>query len=122
MFWDSCKGLLDRSLDPGMRTMIRKIAEDTEGVREVKALKTRLTGHQIWSDLIIGVDAELTVEQAHEICERVRGRIAARLRHVGSLSVDAEICETEIEKNRDLSARWRAANLAAGETGLMVKS
>ena len=122
VFWDSCKGLLDRSLDPGMRTMIRKIAEDTEGVREVKALKTRLTGHQIWSDLIIGVDAELTVEQAHEICERVRGRIAARLRHVGSLSVDAEICESEIEKNRDLSARWRAVNLAAGETGLMVKS
>ena len=110
VFWDSCKGLLDRSLDPGIRSMIRKIAESTEGVKEVKALKTRLTGHQIWSDLIIGVDADLTVEQAHAICERVKLRISERLRHVGSLSVDAEICETELESNRDLMERWRASN------------
>jgi cation diffusion facilitator family transporter len=125
VFWDSCKGLLDRSLDPGVRSMIRKIAESTEGVKEVKALKTRLTGHQIWSDLIIGVDANLSVDEAHEICERVKLRISERLRHVGSLSVDAEICDAEIEKNRELSTRWRSSNpnLAPipGETSAAVK-
>ncbi|MEI6985395.1 MAG: magnetosome biogenesis CDF transporter MamM [Rhodospirillaceae bacterium] len=121
VFWDSCKGLLDRSLDPGVRSLLRKIAEDTDGVREVKALKTRLTGHQIWTDLIIGVDADLTVDEAHVICELVKLRIAERLRHVGSLSVDAEICESEIEKNRDLSTRWRSANPAPVATSVLLK-
>lgn len=121
VFWDSCKGLLDRSIKPGMRALIRRIAEDTDGVKEVKALKTRLTGHQIWTDLIIGVDPELTVDDAHDICERVRARITERLRHVGSLSVDAEICENEVEKNRVMSQRWRATNLPTKDATPMVK-
>jgi cation diffusion facilitator family transporter len=123
VFWDSCKGLLDRSLDPNLRLMIRKVAEDTEGVREVKALKTRLTGHQIWSDMVIGVDADLTVEQANEICERVKRRISERFRHVGSLSVDAEICESEISHNRDLYERWRAGNSTVADApGALIKT
>ena len=121
VFWDSCKGLLDRSIKPGMRALIRRIAEDTDGVKEVKALKTRLTGHQIWTDLIIGVDPELTVDEAHDICERVRARITERLRHVGSLSVDAEICENEVEKNREMSQRWRVTNLPPKDATSTVK-
>ncbi|CAK0756096.1 Magnetosome protein MamM [Azospirillaceae bacterium] len=109
VFWDSCKGLLDRSLDPEVRLMIKKIVEATNGVREVKTLKTRLVGHQIWSDIIIGVDAELSVNQAYTICEQVKHRVAERLRHVGSLTVDAEICQGEIEKNREMSSQWRAS-------------
>jgi len=107
VFWDSCKGLLDRGLDPTMREMIRRIVEDTDGVREVKALRTRLVGHHIWSDIVIGVDADLTVDQAHDICERVRQRIVERLHHVGSLAVDAEITQSEIERNSALRTRWQ---------------
>ncbi|CAH2598643.1 Magnetosome protein MamM [Rhodovastum atsumiense] len=108
VFWDSSKGLLDRGLDPGMRAVIHGVVGATEGVREVKSLRTRLVGHQIWSEIVIGVDADMTVEQAHGICEQVKRRVAERVRHIGSLTVDAEICEAEIGKNRELHSQWRS--------------
>ncbi|MEO5374199.1 MAG: magnetosome biogenesis CDF transporter MamM [Alphaproteobacteria bacterium] len=90
VFWDAYKGLMDRSVSSTLRDKILALAVSVTGVVEVKQLRSRLVGQEIWIDMVIGVDGDLSVEQAHAICEAVKALVSGKVAHVGALHVSAE--------------------------------
>ena len=70
---------LDR-IDPAIVTEIEQTAADTPGVLSAHDIRARWVGHRLLAELSIGVEANLTVAQGHEIAEQVEHR----MRHVMS--------------------------------------
>ncbi|MBF0560742.1 MAG: magnetosome biogenesis CDF transporter MamM [Alphaproteobacteria bacterium] len=90
VFWDAYKGLMDRSVGISLLDKVQPLATAVSGVIEVKQLRSRHVGQEIWIDLVVGVDGGLSVEQAHAICEAVKARISANISHIGAMNVSAE--------------------------------
>jgi len=93
VFMDSYRGLMDHTAGDAVQTRMVEAAERVSGVRGVIHLRARYVGQDIWADMIIGVDPEQTVEQAHEICEAVQAAICGKIRRIESLHVSAEARE-----------------------------
>lgn len=77
-YW-SATDLLDR-VDPGLVESIRDVLSSTPGVRWVERVRARRAGRLVLVDAVVGVDPELTTEQAsqvmmeaHRAVERVVG-------------------------------------------------
>lgn len=68
----SINGLMDRALPEADAMKLRAACERTVGVVRVLRMTTRLVGGYAWVDLMIVVSRTLTVNEAHEICQRVR--------------------------------------------------
>ncbi|GAB6051958.1 cation diffusion facilitator family transporter [Magnetospira thiophila] len=97
VFWDSFKGLMDRSLSPKAREGLEKLIATTDGVQDVRYLRSRRVGQEIWAEIVIGVDPEITIDEAYDICDAVKRRILHRVSHVGHLTVNAETGEVSEE-------------------------
>jgi len=59
--------LLDRSAGEAKCKMIREIALQVNGVKDIDLLRTRMFGNNIYVDMDIAVDGQLTVDESHEI-------------------------------------------------------
>lgn len=90
VFWDAYKGLMDRSVDTSLQSQISALARQVDGVVEVKQLRSRHVGQEIWIDMVVGVESDLSVEQAYAICESVKVKISGTIPHIGALQVSAE--------------------------------
>jgi len=79
--WRILLPALNQLVDAGAsrETQERLIAlvNQTEGVKTLHALRTRLIGPGLQVDLHIRVDADLTVRQGHEIAHQVKDRLLA---------------------------------------------
>jgi len=77
--WDiilpSLKQLIDTGASPEDCEKIKTIALESDGVRSVHALRTRYSGSALIVDLHILVDADITVQQGHDISAAVRRAI-----------------------------------------------
>ncbi len=67
--------LTDTGVSRGEQERIRQIALETEGVREVHALRTRIVGNTVHADLHILVDGQMPVQRGHEVSEQVKQRL-----------------------------------------------
>ena len=97
VFMDAYRGLMDHSVPASMCKRIVDAAKDVTGVKGVEHLRTRYVGQDIWADMVVAVDPNVTVEQAHSICENVRLVVCQKIRHVASLHVAADAWEQEGE-------------------------
>jgi cation diffusion facilitator family transporter len=93
IFMDAYRGLMDHTVGEAVRNRLIGAAKAVEGVKGVVQLRARYVGQDVWADMIIVVDPELTVEGAHQLCEDVKAEVCRRLRHVASLHVSAEAIE-----------------------------
>jgi ferrous-iron efflux pump FieF len=69
--------LMDRELPAESRTRIRKLALSHPRARDVHDLRTRRAGSDVFIELHLELEADLNLEQAHEITHEVEGRIRA---------------------------------------------
>jgi len=97
IFMDSYRGLMDHSVSPAMCTKIVRAAEEVKGVKGVEHLRARYVGQDIWADMIVAVEPDVTVEQAHNISENVRSAVCRQIRHIASLHVAADAWEGDGE-------------------------
>ena len=67
-------------IDPSVVSQIQNAALDTPGVVSAHDIRARWIGHRLAAELSIGVDADQTVTQGHQIAENVE----RRLRHAMS--------------------------------------
>jgi len=84
IFMDSVNKMMDRALDPEEEDKIRSLVAETEGVKAVDRLLTRLFGDRSYVEVEIAVDKTLTVEEGHTIAHSVHDRIEAgfpRVKH-----------------------------------------
>lgn len=75
IFKEGVDKLVDKSADEETEKAIHGSIEKTEGVRRIDVLRTRMFGNRIYVDLEISVDADLSLESAHQISETVHDQI-----------------------------------------------
>lgn len=69
---DSVSGLMDAAVDPAQAQLIRQVVSKTAtGALEVHDLRTRHAGHVTFIEFHLVVPGEMTVQEAHHICDRV---------------------------------------------------
>ena len=95
IFMDSYRGLMDHSVPDSMCKRIVHAAEEVAGVKGVEHLRTRYVGQDIWADMIVAVDPDVSVDRAHDICENVRMAVCMKIRHIASLHVAADAWDGE---------------------------
>lgn len=78
--WDALHDLMDRSIDEQEAAAIRQTIVETDGVRGVHDLRTRKMGDMIVVDVHLELDADMTVEAAHDIALAARSRVMQRHR------------------------------------------
>lgn len=99
VFWDSAKGLMDRDIEDTTRNRIKELVEGVEGVEEVKYLRSRYVGQDIFSEVVIGVDSGLSITAASAIAEAVKQNVAKEIQRLGSFQVRSEgISAASMEK------------------------
>jgi cation diffusion facilitator family transporter len=101
-------GLLDEKLAPSQQTVIedclRKHSREVSGFH---ALRTRRAGSQSYIDLHLVMAADISLEEAHEICNRIEVEIKSTL-HEASIIIHAEPCDNECEECYATCSKRRA--------------
>lgn len=75
IFKDAVDKLIDKSCDKETEEAIRKVISQQEGVVQVDQIRTRLFGARIYVDVEISADGSKSLNEAHEIAERVHDAI-----------------------------------------------
>jgi cation diffusion facilitator family transporter len=78
--WDALHDLMDRAVDEEEVDAIRATLRETPGVAGVHDVRTRKMGDMVVVDAHIEVDANLTVEQGHNIAVAARAAVMRRHR------------------------------------------
>jgi cation diffusion facilitator family transporter len=91
-------GLLDEKLPPSQEAVIedclRKHSREVSGYH---ALRTRRSGSQSYIDLHLVLAGDISLEQAHQICDQVEVEIQSALLEA-SVTIHAEPCDNECEQ------------------------
>ncbi len=68
----SVDGLMDRAIDPVDEQRIHQIIKaEADGAIEAHDIRTRMAGRVSFVEFHLVVDGEMTVEQSHDICDRL---------------------------------------------------
>ncbi len=78
--WDALHDLMDRAIDEEEVEAIRATLRETPGVAGVHDVRTRKMGDMVVVDAHIEVDANLTVEEGHNIAVAARAAVMRRHR------------------------------------------
>lgn len=74
---ESLGGLMDEAVAPALQERIREVISTSgDGALEAHDLRTRSAGHVIFVDFHLVVPADMTVERAHDICDRIEEAIS----------------------------------------------
>jgi len=91
-------GLVDARLSPEQETVIKDCIERYPGrVAGFHKLRTRRSGSHHYVDLHLVFDREISLERAHEICDRLEADIKNRLPG-SSIVIHAEPCDERCEQ------------------------
>lgn len=98
--WQIARPALGELVDAGApeqdRERIRAIAMETDGVRQVHAIRTRYVGSGLQVDLHVLVDSAITVRRGHEISGAVKHGLLAEGPDVVDVVVHVEPFEDEV--------------------------
>jgi cation diffusion facilitator family transporter len=78
--WDALHDLMDRAVDDAEVQAIRQTLMETPGISNVHDVRTRKMGDMIVVDAHLEVNANLSVEQGHDIAVAARARVMQRHR------------------------------------------
>lgn len=87
IFKDAVDKMVDHSSDEETERQLYECAMENSGVDRVDMLRTRVFGNKIYVDLEIGVKGTYTLQQAHEIAEKVHDSIETKFPKVKHIMV-----------------------------------
>lgn len=91
-------GLLDEKLPPSQQTAVEaSLRRHDREVSGFHALRTRRAGNRSYIDLHLVMAGDISLEQAHAICDQVEAEIRAMLNDA-SVIVHAEPCDKDCEQ------------------------
>jgi cation diffusion facilitator family transporter len=100
-------GLLDESLPPSQQTVIEdSLKRHSHEVFGFHALRTRRAGSRSYIDLHLIMAKDISLEQAHQICDQIEAEIQSSL-HQASVTIHAEPCNDECEQCSVICSRRR---------------
>jgi cation diffusion facilitator family transporter len=90
--------LLDEKLPPSQQVVIEDcLKRHSCEVSGYHALRTRRAGSQSYIDLHLVMASDISLEQAHDICDQIEGEIQSLLSEA-SVIIHAEPCDNECEQ------------------------
>jgi cation diffusion facilitator family transporter len=102
-------GLLDEKLPPSQQTVIEDCLEKhSREVSGFHALRTRRAGSQSYIDLHLVMAGNISLEQAHQICDQIELEIRSTL-HQASVVIHAEPCDNECEQCSAVCSKRRTS-------------
>ena len=91
IFWEAVKDLMDTSLPREQMEEIIKVISGTRGVARFHELRTRRLGEDIFVDVHIIVQPNISISEAHNTAETVRGNLQNKADVADALvHIDAE--------------------------------
>jgi len=100
-------GLLDETLPTSQQAVIEdSLRKHSHEVSGFHTLRTRRSGSQSFIDLHLVMAREISLEQAHQICDRIESEIQSTL-HEASVTIHAEPCDGECEQCSAICSRRR---------------
>ena len=82
IFIESIRKMTDTSCNEETINNIKDIIMNTNGVKSIDILKTRLFGNKIYIDLEISADKNITFQESHTICHKVHDEIETKIKDV----------------------------------------
>lgn len=82
IFIESIRKMTDTSCNEETINNIKDIIMNTNGVKSIDILKTRLFGNKIYIDLEISADKNITFQESHSICHKVHDEIETKIKDV----------------------------------------
>lgn len=82
--------LVDSAPEEGLDAPIVEALARTPGVRDVHDLRLRRTGEAVQADVHLGLDPDLTLSEAHRLCEAARARVKAAVPQVHEIVIHPE--------------------------------
>ncbi len=90
LVWDALKQVVDTAPDRKILDQLVETAMKVEGVEQVHDVRARYSGQQIFVEIHIVVDPELTVRQGHEIADVVRFHLVNEIADVTRVIVHVD--------------------------------
>ena len=82
IFMDAIGKMTDKACDEQFIEEIKVIITEHEGVLGIDQLKTRLFGDKIYVDVEISADGNSTLNESHDIAEKIHDSIESRVKNV----------------------------------------
>jgi cation diffusion facilitator family transporter len=82
--------LMDKAPDPEISNEIQRLAETIDGIVHVEKCFVRKMGHQLYVDMHVEVDPQMTVLHSHEIAHAVKDEIREKMPDVSDVLVHVE--------------------------------
>jgi cation diffusion facilitator family transporter len=102
-------GLLDEKLPPSQQAVIEDcLRKHSREVFGFHTLRTRRAGSQIYIDLHLVMAKDISLEQAHQICDRIEVEIKSTL-YEASVTIHAEPCDNECEQCSAICSKRRTS-------------
>jgi cation diffusion facilitator family transporter len=100
-------GLLDETLPPSQQAVVEDcLRKHNREVSGFHALRTRRAGSQSYIDFHLVMARDISLEQAHQICDRIEVEIQSTL-HEASVTIHIEPCDGECEQCSAICSRRR---------------
>ncbi len=90
LLYQGGSGLIDKAIKDNDISLISQFLSDMTEIKEVKDIKTRQIGRNVWVDLYVSLPKNKTIAEVNTISTRIRHGIANRLEHLGNVNI---ICE-----------------------------
>lgn len=90
LFHTAYEELMDAALPRKMLDEIKRLSTEIDGVKRVKDVKGRKMGIDIFIDMTIEVDRNITVEESHTITAKVRRNILKNLQGAKDIFIHVE--------------------------------
>lgn len=105
--WDSVKELVDTGLSPEDTKLLKEVATNIDGVRNVHELRSRRMGHDIMLDVHLVVRPEISVSEGHQIGMQVVSAMREQLDNILDINfhIDAENDEDHPQTSEQLPSR-----------------
>ncbi len=87
VFTEAYKGLMDGSAPKEVYGTIKEHTFSVSGVNNIQKLRSRLVGQDLNIDMSIGVDPDITIEEANKICENIVHVLSTKIPHIGFVNV-----------------------------------
>ncbi|MBI5185504.1 MAG: cation transporter [Nitrospinae bacterium] len=87
-FIESIKGLMDSAMPEGQVQFAQRLAKQIEGVMGVYEIKSRRVGSHYFLNIVIGVDPNLTIQEARTVSETVEKKIKGLVGHVRDVKAE----------------------------------
>ena len=104
-------GLLDEMLPPSQQAVIEDcLSKHSREVSGFHALRTRRAGSQSHIDLHLVMAGDISLEQAHQICDQIEVEIQSVL-NAATVIIHAEPCDSECEQCSAICSKRRTTRL-----------